>query len=243
MGFRARAFQWPPLRLARLRCERGSVDVVCPPVLQLPVTDERGTKLRAVALDVHRDFCEVAIVEGGELRSGGRIETKPETLELFAQSLDVHDRRRARGDRQRLGDRAHPGAARRARDRGRRHQTPASARRGPRPTASMPARSRSCSGRAQLDAVWMPDERIRAMRRRLARRDPARARPHAREERDPRRADALPEGAAAGVRPVRRQGQALARGAGAPASPSARPSTPPCARWSSSTQRSPRSRR
>ena len=27
----ARAFQWPPLRLARLRCERGSVDVVYPP--------------------------------------------------------------------------------------------------------------------------------------------------------------------------------------------------------------------
>ena len=47
--------------------------------------------MRAVALDVHRDFCEVAIVEQGELRSGGRIETKPETLELFAQSLDVHD--------------------------------------------------------------------------------------------------------------------------------------------------------
>lgn len=47
--------------------------------------------MTAVALDVHRDFCEVAIVEQGELRSGGRIETKPETLELFAQSLDVHD--------------------------------------------------------------------------------------------------------------------------------------------------------
>jgi transposase len=47
--------------------------------------------LRAVALDVHRDFCEVALVEDGELRSGGRIETKPETLELFAQSLDVRD--------------------------------------------------------------------------------------------------------------------------------------------------------
>ena len=47
--------------------------------------------MRAVALDVHRDFCEVALVEQGELRSGGRIETKPETLELFAQSLDVRD--------------------------------------------------------------------------------------------------------------------------------------------------------
>ena len=41
-----------------------------------------------MALDVHRDFCEVALVEDGELRSAGRIETKPEALELFAQSLD-----------------------------------------------------------------------------------------------------------------------------------------------------------
>jgi hypothetical protein len=47
--------------------------------------------VRAVALDVHRDFCEVAIVEEGRLRSAGRIETRPETLELFAQSLDPGD--------------------------------------------------------------------------------------------------------------------------------------------------------
>jgi hypothetical protein len=32
-----------------------------------------------------------ALVEQGELRSVGRIETKPEALELFAQSLDCHD--------------------------------------------------------------------------------------------------------------------------------------------------------
>ena len=47
--------------------------------------------MRAVALDVHRDFCEVAVVEEGRLRSAGRIETRPETLELFAQSLDRGD--------------------------------------------------------------------------------------------------------------------------------------------------------
>ena len=47
--------------------------------------------MRAIALDVHRDFCEVAIVEEGRLRSAGRIETRPETLELFAQSLDARD--------------------------------------------------------------------------------------------------------------------------------------------------------
>jgi hypothetical protein len=63
------------------------------------ITDERRTELRAVALDVHRDFCEVAIVEQGDLRSGGRIETKPETLALFAQSARRAGPRRARGDR------------------------------------------------------------------------------------------------------------------------------------------------
>ena len=47
--------------------------------------------MRAIALDVHRDFCEVAIVEEGRLRSAGQIETRPETLELFGQSLAASD--------------------------------------------------------------------------------------------------------------------------------------------------------
>src|SRR5918992_551281 len=48
----------------------------------------REDQVRDIGLDVHRDFCEVAIAEEGELRSAGRIETTPERLELFAQSLD-----------------------------------------------------------------------------------------------------------------------------------------------------------
>ena len=47
--------------------------------------------MRAVALDVHRDFCEVAIVAEGRVRSAGRIQTRPEALELFAASLDPRD--------------------------------------------------------------------------------------------------------------------------------------------------------
>ena len=47
---------------------------------------------RAIGLDVHRDFCEVAIAEGGVVRSAGRIKTTPEMLELFAQSLGPDDR-------------------------------------------------------------------------------------------------------------------------------------------------------
>jgi hypothetical protein len=51
---------------------------------------------RAIGLDVHRDFCEVAIVEDGVLRSAGRIATTPERLELFARSLGANDRWRSR---------------------------------------------------------------------------------------------------------------------------------------------------
>jgi transposase len=47
--------------------------------------------MRSIALDVHRDFCEVAIKEGGELRSARRIATSVEQLELFAQSLAPDD--------------------------------------------------------------------------------------------------------------------------------------------------------
>jgi len=47
--------------------------------------------MRSIALDVHRDFCEVAIKDGGEVRSAGRIKTSAEELELFAQSLAPDD--------------------------------------------------------------------------------------------------------------------------------------------------------
>src|SRR5215203_3727422 len=48
-------------------------------------------QMRAIGLDVHLEFCEVAIAEGEEVRSAGRIETKPERIELFAQSLGAED--------------------------------------------------------------------------------------------------------------------------------------------------------
>ena len=47
--------------------------------------------MRFIGLDVHRDFCEVAIAEGGELRLAGRVPTEPASLSLFAQSLAVDD--------------------------------------------------------------------------------------------------------------------------------------------------------
>jgi transposase len=47
---------------------------------------------RSIGLDVHRDFCEVAIADGGRARSAGRVTTAPAALELFAQSVGRDDR-------------------------------------------------------------------------------------------------------------------------------------------------------
>lgn len=47
--------------------------------------------MRSIALDVHRDFCEVAIKDGKEVRSAGRIKTNRAELELFAKSLGADD--------------------------------------------------------------------------------------------------------------------------------------------------------
>lgn len=47
--------------------------------------------MRSIALDVHRDFCEVAIKDTGGVRAAGRIKTSAAELELFARSLAPDD--------------------------------------------------------------------------------------------------------------------------------------------------------
>ena len=47
--------------------------------------------MKAVGLDIHRDFCEVAFMEAGELCSAGRVVTSPEALEEFAATLGSED--------------------------------------------------------------------------------------------------------------------------------------------------------
>jgi transposase len=47
--------------------------------------------VRFIGLDVHRDFCEVAISEGGKARSAGRIAARPAELKLFGESLGGDD--------------------------------------------------------------------------------------------------------------------------------------------------------
>jgi transposase len=47
--------------------------------------------MRFIALDVHRDFCEVAIKDESGLRLAGKVKTSVAELELFAQSLVPDD--------------------------------------------------------------------------------------------------------------------------------------------------------
>ena len=47
---------------------------------------------RSIGLDVHRDFCEVAIADGARARSAGRLATTPERLRGLGASLLPDDR-------------------------------------------------------------------------------------------------------------------------------------------------------
>jgi len=47
--------------------------------------------VRFIGLDVHKDFCEVAVVEDHACWSGPRVRSTPEDLEVFGQSLGPED--------------------------------------------------------------------------------------------------------------------------------------------------------
>jgi hypothetical protein len=47
---------------------------------------------RCIGLDVHGDFCEVAIWEDGEVRRAPKLAARPEQLEKFARQLGPEDR-------------------------------------------------------------------------------------------------------------------------------------------------------
>ena len=125
---------------------------------------------RAIGLDVHRDFCVVAICEEGRVRQAGRVPSTPEGLRMLADSLVASDRvalevtggcwevARILGphvDRVVVVSPDDTGIAR------------ARAK-----TDRLDARTLArllWSG--ELESVWMPDERCRVLRRRLARRE------------------------------------------------------------------------
>src|SRR6266550_4254846 len=126
--------------------------------------------MRSVALDVHRDFCEVAIKDESGLRLAGRVKTSPRELELFAGSLAPDDQvaLEATGAALQIARILEPRVGR-----------------------VLIANTRKCSAIAEskvktdkldaktlcellaagfLPAVWRPDEWTRALRRRLQRR-------------------------------------------------------------------------
>ncbi len=125
--------------------------------------------MRSIGLDIHRDFMEVALAEGGELRSGRRVAMDPESLELFAQSLAPDDQvaLEVSGNAWEVVRIIRPHVAK---------VIAASAadiplRSARAKTDRLDARSlaRLLAG-GQLESVWVPDEQTQAMRRRLQRR-------------------------------------------------------------------------
>jgi transposase len=125
--------------------------------------------VRSVALDVHLDFCEVAIVEDGEVRSAGRIDTKPEQIELFAGSLGPDDRvaLEVTGNAWEIARIIEPHVAQvlvvSPSDTGIRQARAKTDRLDARTLARLLAAG-------SLDAVWVPDRWTWVMRRRLSRR-------------------------------------------------------------------------
>jgi transposase len=127
--------------------------------------------VRAFGLDVHRDFCEVAIAENGRIRSAGRIPTRVAALELFAQSLVASDvvalEATSGTDKIVAVLQGHGVRVVVANTRRLRSITDAKAK-----TDRLDARTLAkllCSG--LLDEVWTPDERTRTLRRLTNRRE------------------------------------------------------------------------
>jgi len=125
---------------------------------------------RAIGLDVHRDFCVVAICEDGRVRSAGRVPSTPEGLGELAESLLPSDRvaLEVTGSCWEVARILEPHVQRVivvSPD-----DTGISSARAK--TDKLDSRAlASLLWRGELDAVWMPDERCRILRRRLARRE------------------------------------------------------------------------
>ena len=124
---------------------------------------------RSVGLNVHRDFCEVAILDEQGGRRSGRVPSTPQDLQLFAESL-------ARDDRVALEVTGNAWEIARILEAHVARVIVVS----PSDTGIRQARAKTdrldalvlarLLAAGSLDAVWTPDEPVRVMRRRLARR-------------------------------------------------------------------------
>jgi transposase len=125
---------------------------------------------RAIGLDVHREFCVVAICEDGVTRSAGRVPSTPDGIQTLAGSLLPLDRvaLEVTGSCWEVARILEPHVDRVvvvSPD-----DTGISSARAK--TDKLDARTlASLLWKGELEAVWMPDERCRILRRRLARRE------------------------------------------------------------------------
>jgi transposase len=137
---------------------------------------------RAIGLDLHRVFCEIAICESGQTYGGGRVKMTDEGIEALASSLEPTDRvvmevssaawevaRRLEGHCQQV-------VVVSPDDTGIAHARTKTDKIDARTLASL-------LWKGELDAVWSPDDRVRVLRRRLSRREQlVRARTRAKNE-------------------------------------------------------------
>jgi len=126
--------------------------------------------VRYIGLDVHRESCEVAIQEEGKVRSAGRIKTRKEELELFAQSLGSDDEvaLEVTGGAEAIAAILRPHVARVVVANTKRIRQISEAKQ---KTDRLDARRLAeLLAAGLLVEVWCPDERTRALRRLVARR-------------------------------------------------------------------------
>jgi transposase len=125
---------------------------------------------RAIGLDVHRDFCVVAICEDGKVRSVGRVPSTPEGLGALAESLLPTDRvaLEVTASCWEVSRLLEPFVDRvivvSPDDTGISSARAKTDKRDARALAVL-------LWKGEIDPVWMPDERCRILRRRLARRE------------------------------------------------------------------------
>jgi transposase len=161
-----------------LRFERVSVCVVLPAgspfIVDLPEEEDVSAIVnavgRSIGLDVHLDFCEIAICEGGKVRSAGRVKSTPEALKVLAESLEPTDRvaLEVTGSAWEVVRILEPHVARviavSPGDTGISHARAKTDRLDARTLAKL-------LWAGELEAVWRPDEHTRVLRRRLSRRE------------------------------------------------------------------------
>jgi len=95
MSFELDSFHGRPCDFTRVCFEHGSVSVVCPLSPTVRNADRRrrnGCRGRSIGLDVHRDFCEVAVCQAGKVAHWPRVSARPGPVKEFAEQLRPDDR-------------------------------------------------------------------------------------------------------------------------------------------------------